>query len=219
MRTKATTRPARGKRKPAPAERRHYDSPVRRQRTEETREQILAAGARIAHGLSGWDWRGLTFRAVGERAGVSERTVHRYFSTERKLRGAVLQRLVQESGIVLESLELDNFAKVCTGLLGYLSSFAATATTKQESDPSMVAIDQNRREALLGAVTRAARQWSEGERTMAAAMLDILWNPPTYERLLDAWGLDVGQAAGAINWLAGLIEEAVRKNRRPLAGG
>jgi AcrR family transcriptional regulator len=213
MRAKASTRGARARRKPPAAERRPYDSPVRRQRTEETREQILTAGARIAHGLSGWDWRGLTFRAVGEGAGVSERTVHRYFATERQLRAAVLQRLVQESGIVLDSLELDNFSKVATGLLGYLSSFAATA--KQESDPSMAAIDQSRRQALLGAVTRAARQWPEGERAMAAAMLDILWNPPTYERLLDAWGLDVDQAAGAITWLAGLIEEAVRGNRRP----
>src|SRR4029077_13456726 len=106
------------------APRRLYDSPLRRQQAAQTRERIIAAGANIAHRLPAWDWRSLTFKAVGERARVAERTVHRYFSTEWKLRDAILQRLVQESGVSLDGLELRDFASMVARVYRYLSSFA-----------------------------------------------------------------------------------------------
>ncbi len=193
---------------------RPYDSPLRRQKTAETRERIVAAGSEIVHGLPTWDWRGLTFRAVGDRAGVSERTVHRYFSNERELREAILQHLVQESGVALDGLELSNFADVTARVLTYLSSFSVAPAS--EEDPAFAALDRHRRDALLGAVVRSTRGWSDSERRMAAALLDILWNVPTYERLLTAWRLDADHAIRAITWLIGLVEEAIQKGRRPL---
>lgn len=196
---------------PSPS-RRRYDSPLRRQQAEETRARIVQCGAEIVHGLPTWDWGALTFRAVAARAGISERTVHRHFPTERKLRDAVLQGLIQESGIRLDGLELRNFAQLAARLFGYLSSFAAP---KPLSDPTFAAIDNARREALLAAVARAAPAWSASERGAAAAVLDIFWNPQPYERMVGVWGLDVAQASGAVGWVIGLIEEAVRKGRRP----
>jgi AcrR family transcriptional regulator len=76
----------------APA-RRRYDSPVRRERAAQTRERILAAGAELLHGFPIWNWGALTVPAVATRAGVTERTVYRYFANERALRDAVLGRL------------------------------------------------------------------------------------------------------------------------------
>ncbi len=208
--------PKRGKSKhKAPAERRRYDSPLRRQRAADTRERIIAAAAEIVHGLPTWDWKVLTFRAVGERSGVTERTVHRYFSTERKLRDAVVQRLLEESGVALDHIELRDFAEIATRVFVYLSSFAVSPAAV--TDPTFAAVDQHRRDALLGAVARSTRGWSESDRQIAAAMLDLMWNPPTYERLLAAWGFDSKRALGAITWVIGLIEEAVRKGRRPSA--
>jgi AcrR family transcriptional regulator len=192
--------------------RRSYNSPLRRQQAEETRNRILAAGVKIVHKLPSWDWAGLTFRAVGELAGVTERTVHRHFSTERKLRDAILQRLVEESGVGLDGLELKDFAGVTSRLFAYLTSFA---TTPQPVDPSFAAIDQTRRGVLLGAVTRATPDWPQVERLMAAALLDVLWNVPTYERMLGEWQLDPKNATRATVWAIKLIEEAIRNGRRP----
>ena len=45
------------------AERKPYDSPVRRQRMEVTRERIVAAGVELVRGFKTWDWSELTFRA------------------------------------------------------------------------------------------------------------------------------------------------------------
>ena len=193
--------------------RRRYNSPLRQQRSVHTRERIIGAGAKIAHRLGTWDWRGLTFKAVGERARVAERTVHRYFSTERKLHAAILQRLVQESGISLDGLELHAFPSVVARLYKYLSSFAAVPISV--NDPSFATLDDQRREALLGAVARSARDWAEDDRKMAAAMLDMIWNISSYERLLTAWKLDTDHAICAITWVIGLIDRAIREGLRP----
>src|SRR4029077_9809345 len=100
--------------------RRQYDSPVRRQRAAETRERILTAGAELLHGFPTWNWAALTVRAAAERAGVTERTVYRYFSTERELRDAVLARFEDESGVAVEGLELDDVATVTARMLDYV---------------------------------------------------------------------------------------------------
>jgi AcrR family transcriptional regulator len=195
------------------APRRGYNSPVRRRQSAETRERIIAAGAGLVHGFPAWDWKNLTAGAVGKQAGISERTVHRYFSTERLLRDAVLQRLVEESGVSLEALELQDFASVTTRMFGYLSSFAVAPATVD--DPTFASMDRQRRDALLGAVARATPGWPDRERETVAALLDIFWNLPPYERLITSWGFDTGRATRAIAWLIGLIEATVRNGPRP----
>ncbi len=196
--------------------RRQYNSPLRQQQSAATRERIVAAGAELVRSLPDWDWTNLTARAIGERADVSERTVHRYFPTERKLRDAVLQRLVEESGIDLGSLTLDNFAQTTSGLLGFLSSFAASASTSTNvGDPTLISIDQLRCQALLQAVHRAIPNDTSQDLEAVAALLDLLWSPPPYERLITAWRFENQRAIGAITWLIALIQEAVRDGRGP----
>ena len=197
----------------AGAERRRYESPLRQRQTTQTRERIVSAGAEIAHRLPAWDWRELTFHAVAERAGVSERTVHRHFTTERKLRDAILQRLVAESGVELDGLELGDFAGVVARVFSYLSSFSVSPAAVR--DPTFAAMDQHRRDALLRAVVRSTPGWSESEREMAAAALDMLWNVPLYERLITAWHFDAERAIRAVTWVVRLVEEAIREGRRP----
>lgn len=195
------------------AGKRRYNSPLRQQQTAETRERIVAAGAKLVHSYPAWDWTNLTAIAVGERAGVSERTVQRHFPTERLLRDAVLQRVYEESGIGLDDLELDSFGDVTARMFAYLSSFAVAPQTLD--DPTFASMDKQRRDALLSAVVRATPQWSEQERLTAAAVLDILWNQPPYERLMTAWGFDSDGAIGALTWLIDLIETAIRDGQRP----
>jgi len=192
---------------------RAYNSPLREQQSRKTRGSIIDAGAELVHGFPAWDWTNLTARAVGERAGVSERTVQRYFPTERLLRDAVLERMVEESGVNLDALTLGEFADVIQRMFTYLSSFAVTP--EKQEDPSFASIDRFRRDALLKAVERAVPDWGESDREAVAAALDIFWNPPLYERLVEAWGLDADRAVGLISWLVTLIERAVQAGQRP----
>lgn len=198
---------------PATAKRRKYNSPVREQQSADTRESIIGAGSELVHKFTAWDWTNLTAKAVGDHAGISERTVRRYFSSEAKLRDAVLERLVQESGVTLDNLELDNFASNVALMFRYLQSFAVEKNTAP--DPSFEALDKKRMHLLKAAVARATPNWSSAQQETVSAVLDILWQPALYERLTSRWEFDTDRAASTISWLIDLLKLAIQQNLVP----
>ena len=198
---------------PAPS-RRRYDSRLRRERAEQTRGRIVAAGLQLAHERPVWDWRGLTIRAAAERAGVSERTVYRHFPGEREFHDAVMQRLEEQAGVTLEALRLEDVAEAAARVFAHVSSFPIVSRTPP-LDPTLTATDQRRRASLLNAVAPATMGWPGTDRRMAAGMLDVLWSVISYERLVAAWELTPEQATKAITWVIGLIEAALREGRAP----
>jgi AcrR family transcriptional regulator len=198
---------------PVPA-RRRYDSPLRQQRATETRDRIVTAGCELLGASSIRDWRGLTVRAVADRAGVNERTVYRHFANERALRDAVMHRMEQRAGIELEGLELEGVAEVARRIVTTVASHPLEP--RPPLDPTLSEASQRQREALLRAVAERTGGWSDDERAVAAAMLDVLWGVAVYERLAVDWGLDQGHAIAGITWVIGLIEAAVRAGRGPL---
>ena len=193
---------------------RKYESPLRRRQAAETRERIVAAGSELAHEFPRWDWRELTVAAVAGRAGVHVRTVYRYFASERELHDAVMHRLEEEAGVSLTSLHLEDYADLTARTIRYLSSFAA-GPSKASADPVFEDIDQRRRAALLAAVEPRTADWPEQDRLLAAALLDICWSLPSYERLASAWDLDVDGVTRAVTWFVHLLEQAIRDGRRP----
>lgn len=192
--------------------RRKYHSPIRQRQSEETRERIIAAGSELVHQFTTWDWTNLTAKAIGEQAGISERTVRRYFPSERKLRDAVLEELVKESGLNLDKLELDNFADAVAILFRYLRSFAVQKSTAQ--DPVFEALDKERVKMLRAAIERATPNWSSEHQEAVCAMLDILWQPELYERLTKTWGFDTDRAIAVIARLVRIIEKEIRQGEQ-----
>jgi AcrR family transcriptional regulator len=196
--------------------RRRYESPVRRRQLAQTRERIVAAGSAVVHSLPTWDWGDLTFRAVAERAGVSERTVYRHFATERALHDAVMQRLTEEAGVAYGGLSLDGVADSAARVFAALSSFTASPWAMGEmDDPTFVSLDEVRRRSLLDAVTRSSSGWSAADRETVAGVLDVLWSVPSFERLVAQWRLDPDRATAAIGWVIGLVVDAVRSGKPP----
>lgn len=194
-------------------EKRAYNSVVRQQQSNQTRELIINSGVALVHEFPSWDWKNLTFRAVGERAGISERTVYRYFATEQALKDAVMQQLVKESGIDLDALTLAEFGTLIKSLFQYIQSFAAK--TKPVEDPSFSGVDKERQAALLRSVVEATPGWSKAQQQVVTAALDIFWQPSTHERLLNGWNFDSDQSLATLSWLIDLVESAVREGRRP----
>ncbi len=196
-----------------PRDRRQYDSPLRRQRAAETRERIIAAGVEILHGFPVWNWSALTVRGVAKQAGVNERTVYRHFANERELHDVVLSRLEEEARVDLEGLNLENLQDVTTRILEYVSSFPLEPRTHR--DQTLTAAGRRQREALLAAVDSSTQEWSALDRTLAAAMLDVLWSVASYERLVADWELDSREAIEGVTWVIGLVEEAIRHGHYP----
>lgn len=196
--------------------RRRYDSPARRRQTAETRERIVAAGADLVHGFDSWDWRELTFRAVATRAGVGERTVYRHFPTERHLHDAVMARLERDAGITYDDVDLTNLAAVTARVFDSLRRFSVHTHVPVPTDPTFVEVDQRRRDALLRAVSQAAPGWSPHQHRAAAGLLDVLWNLPTFERLVSAWGLPEHEATAAVTWLLHKVVTTIESDDPPL---
>lgn len=181
-----------------PGARRAYDSPVRRRRSADTRARIVAAGAELAHSAHTWDWDELTFRAVAERAGVAESTVYRHFANERELHAAVMQRLQEDAGVVYAGISLDEVGPTAARVFASLASFVAPTGDDPAADPALTSADQARRAALVAAVDAAAPHCPPEHRTATAAILDVLWHPSAYQRLVQHWGLDHDGAVAAI---------------------
>jgi AcrR family transcriptional regulator len=194
--------------------RRRYDSPLRRQRAAETRQRIVTAGAELLHEYPTWNWRELTVRAVAKRSGVNERTVYRHFPSERELRDAVMHRLEQEANVDLTGMRLEDIAGIARKILEYTSSFPVAPRTV--SDPTIAAANQRQREALLAAVSSATKRWSSTDRTVTAAIFDVLWAVVNYERLVTVWDLEPNDAIRGIIWVIELIEHAIREDSRPI---
>ncbi len=192
---------------------RRYNSPLRQQQTADTRERIVLAGVKLVQSFTTWDWTNLTARAVSETAGVSERTVYRHFTTERNLRDTVMQRLVADSGIDLSTLNMEDFASTTEHMFRFLSAFATSAPGEQ--DPTFASIDEHRRAALLQSVQRSLVDSPPAEQLEIAAMLDLFWNPPYYDRLVNDWQLDPERASKLIGWMIDNLLQTVLAGKRP----
>ncbi len=190
----------------APA-RRQYDSTLRRQRAGETRARIIAAGSELLHGSSVRDWHGLTIRAVADKAGVNERTVYRHFVNEQGLRDAVMHQFEEEAGIDLRGMQLEDVADVTARIFAHVSTYPPDA--RQPLDPTLLDAKQRQHEALRAAVAASAGTWSEEDRTVAAAVLDVLWGVASYERMVVDWQMDPAEAIRGISWVMGLIRQAI----------
>lgn len=197
--------------------RRTYDNRARQQKAAQTRERIVAAGSELVHAFDSWNWRDLTFKAVAERAGVGERTVYRHFPTERHLHDAVMQRLESEAGISYEDVDLTNIDEVTARVFASLQRFSVRKSVDMPKDPTFVGVDARRREALVRAVSASAPAWSAAQQQMAAALLDVLWNVPSYERLVGVWDIDGPDATRAIGWVMAKVIGAIEDDDAPPA--
>jgi AcrR family transcriptional regulator len=176
---------------------------------------MISAGCDLLQGASIRDWRGLTIRAVAERAGVNESTVFRHFGSERGLRDAVMHRLEQQAGIDLDKLTLDDVGDVAARIFDTVS--AHPVDTRPPLDSTLAEAGRRQREALQNAVAPYTVEWPEPDREVAAAMFDALWGVGVYEHLAVDWQLDHASAVKGITWVIRLIDQAVRAGDRPSA--
>jgi AcrR family transcriptional regulator len=193
--------------------RRRYDSPQRRAQTEKTRAGIVTAGTALAREATTWDWRNLTVRAIAERAGASERTVYRHFASERQLHEAMMRQLEEEAGVTYEGIKLEEIADVGAHVFSSLRSFSVPLS--EIHDETFAESDRRRQKSLLEALDGAGVNWPDAERRMAAAVLDALWAPTAYERLVAGWNLKPADATRAMTWVIDLVVQAFREGSRP----
>jgi hypothetical protein len=126
-----------------------------------------------------------------------------------------MARLEEEAGVTYEGMDLEALPEITARVFSSRRSFAAREAVEESADPLFVEVDQRRREALLHAVTVATPTWSDSERSTVAALLDVVWSMPAYERLVGAWDFDGDDATHAITWLMALLTDAIDADAPP----
>lgn len=199
---------ARSSRKPA------YRSPLRAAQAAQTRERIESAAADLLGEGSAAD--SITFRAVAERAGVTEMTVYRHFPT----RDALMQGLWRQinarmsPGVGMpDSIQslLAQHAALFTGFDRVAPQIVASVTTEQGRE-MRAALNGRRRKAFRSIAREAAPGLSPAECTRAAAVLQLLHSAHAWMSLRDQWGLDGREIGVATRWaIDTLLAELRRK--------
>ena len=96
-----------------------------------------------------------------------------------------MHRNEQEAGIELAGMALEDIATVATQIFDHVSQYPREP--RPPLNPTLIDANRRQKEALLGAVAARAGDWAEEDRTMAAAVFDVLWSVAAYERLVVDW--------------------------------
>jgi AcrR family transcriptional regulator len=194
-------------------EKRPYHSPIRQARSAQTRERIIDAACSLLEHTSIRDWGALTLRGVAREATVNERTVYRYFTSERGLRDAVMNRLEEQAGIDLAGLNLGDIAKMASRVFEFIARFPLEP--KPQLDPTLNETTLRQRTALQNAVTSANPGCDAIQAAEVAAVFDVLWSVAASQRLTQDWRFTEPQASHALTWAIEVIADAVRAGNAP----
>ena len=185
---------------------RSYNSALRRDQAEATRERILAAMAAL---MEEGDGQEPTNRAVAERAQVTEVTVYRHFPNRQLLLKGLWEHLNRKDGVRVGMPEgpADLLAKIKPLMASFDANPAqivARITTAQ-GRAARSSLDPERREAFQAVVAQAAPTLSEAEQVKAAAVLQLLYSAYSWISLREQWGLSGQPAVDALGWATEIL--------------
>lgn len=190
-----------------------YRSPLREEQAARTRERIEQAAAALL------DTAGtpeeITFKAVAERAGVTEMTVYRHFPTRDDLLRGLWRQLNASMGPGIDmptSIDelLAQHASLFAGFDQIAPQIVASITTPQGRE-MRGALNDRRRRAFRGIVDEVAPDLSPAARTRAAAVLQLLHSAHAWMSLREQWGLDGREAGTATRWAIDILLQHLRK--------
>lgn len=200
--------------KVTPSQKPAYRSPLREAQAKLTRARIQEAAASLL------DERGaaesITFKAVAERAGVTEMTVYRHFPTRDDLLAGLWRHLNDAMGPGLgmpESVDalLAQHEALFAGFDRIAPQIVASIVTTQGRE-MRAALNKQRRKAFLAIVEEAAPGLDASRKTAAAAVLQLLHSAYAWDSLREQWGLS-GKAAGkATKWAIVALLEDLRRS-------
>jgi hypothetical protein len=122
-------------------------------------------------------------------------------------------RLHEEAGVDYSAVTADNLVEVTGRVLDSMGRYPTAPTGPQPADPIFHQVDFDRRAAL--ARVAAELDLPGAARGEVAALLDVLWNLPAFERLVVGWQLDPERASAALAWLVELVLRAAEAGEAP----
>ena len=196
---------------------RTYNSPLREEQMEQTREKLLD---QVAEMLASESLDEVTVAAVAERAKVSVRTAYRYFPTKEALIDGFNQWMGKRFGTPKLPDSLDEIPAMTEALF---RSFDTNERLLRASRRSGAGAEiRKRRKAeqvrvVSKAVAKAAPHLDESEVRKIGAVIHALTGSELWLGMRDTWGLSTEEAIEASKWgMAAIVAklEGTRKGRK-----
>jgi len=195
-------------------------STLRERRKAETRDLIVDA---LAACLTDADISAITFAEVAKRAGVTERTVYRYFPTRDELFRALWEWLSSRGGVTRPRMPSTE-AELTAMLRPFYTGFDTVAPQMQavlrtpQGREMRASLNPERTRAFLAAIDDAAGDLPAADKRKAAAAIQLLHSAAAWAAMREDWGLDGEAAAEACAWaIDTLLKDLRRRDGRPLA--
>ncbi len=192
---------------------RAYKSTLREKQAEQTRERIVEA---LFEQVLDTQRNDFSIAEVAERAGVSERTVYRYFPTREDLIGAVDARYAELS-TPAPPKSLSDFPRHVDELYGW---FADNASMVEAAHVAGLGRELHRRaRARRGEIARREMEkmfapLPARERRMLFAIVRCMFGSAIWRAMREEVGLSDDEAREAATWVAKLLVEDVTRRMR-----
>lgn len=192
-----------------------YQSPLRQQQAGQTRDRISQAAATLLDEGGAAD--SITFKAVAQRAGVTEMTVYRHFPTRADLLQGLWSHLNRKMapGIGMPASRkelLDQHEALFAGFDSIAPQIVASITTPQGREMRH-ALDDERRAAFTAIVNECAPGLPLAEQQRYAAILQLLHSAYAWDSLREQWNFSSKESAQATRWALETLMKNLRTRR------
>jgi AcrR family transcriptional regulator len=190
---------------------RRYVSPLREQRAEETRTEIVNAAAVL---VGSGNPPELRIPAVADGAGVSVATVYRHFPSKDDLVDAIYEHWMKGARRLLESMPTDREARLehLSELWREQSSDEGLERAMSIYSPSGRAARRRRlahRRAQAAEFVADVRVPDERVRRHLESIVLLLTSTTAHRHLREYWDMTTEDAAAAVTWaVRGLVDTA-----------
>jgi AcrR family transcriptional regulator len=193
-----------------------YQSPLRKEQKEATRQRILDAAARL---MEDRELQELSFAAIASEAGVKERTVYRHFPNKSALLAGLwewFQARVRYGAIAETEAELVEEPKHTFAGFDENEPLTRALWSSRQGREFRLSNVEARKDGIKKAIADATRGLPAREATWIAAVIHVLYSGAAWSTMKDYWGLSGEQAGNASSMAIRLILDAVRQGAPPL---
>jgi len=188
---------------------RTYRSRLRDEQAAETRARIVEAAA---EGFAPWTTE-LPFNEVAERAGVSVRTVYRYFPSQPDLLNAARTRVVEGSGWKPDDVSPETLGSMIARAFEYFGDLLERAGHEiQAQAPGMADLRRQRLEAIERVVAPFSNGMDPEHVRGVCAVLSGLGRVEFLRGMHEQWGLSGIEAGRAVEWAVGVLLDDLRRD-------
>ncbi|EIM27073.1 TetR/AcrR family transcriptional regulator [Microvirga lotononidis] len=190
---------------------RTYESAVRKEQVDATRQRILAAvGALFDQNPE----HAFSLDEVAREAGISRRTIFRYFATKEELIDAFWLHINASSGAGFPRSEED-LVRRPVELFESLESVAGVVRASHLSAAGhamRLRASEERRAAFRVCLADVTAGMAPEEAVKLEAVVQLLYSATAWLTIKDYWGLSGREGGEAVSWaIETLINEAKRK--------